>query len=364
MTPFDRILIDTTLAWQQGVLRGVPRVVNSFFQNKDQLESVYQCPAVAVGLFEGSWHFFKGPKEPGAATVPGPDDLFLNMDSWWALDHFRHVASLAERRVKVVSVVYDLIQITHSRLIEGDSRELFTEALLTTLKTSHAALCISKSVLTETRDFLSENGLKLASDFFYLGAHLSPTDNERPTKPLAVPTPFILAVGVVEPRKAYLELLSAFEAYCERDPSFHLVIVGHPGEKANLVLEKIATINRSQPRVFHFPALSDTQLRDFYQGADFVVCPSHAEGFGLPLAEAMMNQKKILANDIPIFHEIGGDYPVYFDIDEPKSFANALETAQRKTNWVAPPTVLQGWPEAVRQFALKSKTLISGGRND
>lgn len=54
-------------------------------------------------------------------------------------------------------------------------------------------------------------------------------------------------------------------------------------------------------------------MRRLIAGARAMLMPSFAEGFGLPLAEAIAARVPIIASDIEVFREIGGDAPLYLD---------------------------------------------------
>ncbi|MEP6609773.1 MAG: glycosyltransferase, partial [Burkholderiaceae bacterium] len=68
----------------------------------------------------------------------------------------------------------------------------------------------------------------------------------------------------------------------------------------------------------------DIELDFAYRHASALIFASRAEGFGLPLVEAMHYGLPVLASDIPIFHEIGGEYPIYFDPDRSESLLAAV----------------------------------------
>ena len=51
----------------------------------------------------------------------------------------------------------------------------------------------------------------------------------------------------------------------------------------------------------------DETLRALYDRAALLVCPSHYEGFGLPLVEAMAAGTPIVCSDIPVFREVAAD---------------------------------------------------------
>lgn len=59
--------------------------------------------------------------------------------------------------------------------------------------------------------------------------------------------------------------------------------------------------------------ISDEELHRYFKNADYMIFPSLYEGFGLPLLEAMQYGLRIMASDIPVFHEIADDSVLYFD---------------------------------------------------
>lgn len=61
------------------------------------------------------------------------------------------------------------------------------------------------------------------------------------------------------------------------------------------------------------PRCSDEKLRSLYYNADAVLITSTMEGFGLPLLEAFAVGAKVIAGDLVVFQEIGGNWPFYFE---------------------------------------------------
>lgn len=66
------------------------------------------------------------------------------------------------------------------------------------------------------------------------------------------------------------------------------------------------------------------QLEALYAGAAAYACPSLAEGFGLPVLDAMLRGCPVLANDLPVLREVGGEAARYADAQSPRGFATAL----------------------------------------
>lgn len=71
--------------------------------------------------------------------------------------------------------------------------------------------------------------------------------------------------------------------------------------------------------------VSDNQLADLYKNAEALVFPSLMEGFGLPALEALAHGCPVIASDIPVFHEILGDVPKYFNPHDEKALIACLK---------------------------------------
>ncbi|MEQ8563059.1 MAG: glycosyltransferase family 1 protein [Cytophagales bacterium] len=71
-------------------------------------------------------------------------------------------------------------------------------------------------------------------------------------------------------------------------------------------------------------SVTDSELNSLYRNAQCLVFPSMDEGFGYPLIEAMAHGCPIICSDIQIFHEVLGDYPIYFHPKSRSSIRYAL----------------------------------------
>ena len=121
---------------------------------------------------------------------------------------------------------------------------------------------------------------------------------ERP-----VADPFLLHVGSLIPRKRIDVLLDVFAAVRERLPNLRLVQVGGPWSKPHA--EQIDRLGIA-PAVTQLRGLSRLQLAELYRRAAAVLVTSDAEGFGLPVIEALACGAPVVASDIPVLREVGG----------------------------------------------------------
>ncbi len=84
--------------------------------------------------------------------------------------------------------------------------------------------------------------------------------------------------------------------------------------------------------IFH-NGVSDPEYTAMLQRATALVTLSRAEGYGLPLVEAMSVGTPVIASDIPIFREVGGDAVRYVDPGSPAAFAAAVRELDDDVQW-------------------------------
>jgi len=110
------------------------------------------------------------------------------------------------------------------------------------------------------------------------------------------------------------------------DYTLHLTSPIQPDRRAEL--EKLI----QNPTQVHFwNGISDKDYAHLLSTATALVSASKAEGFGLPLIEAMQVGAPVAATDMPIFREVGGDAALYFDPDSPDELAATIRQLENPT---------------------------------
>ena len=139
-----------------------------------------------------------------------------------------------------------------------------------------------------------------------------------PVRPGAVE---ILHVGSTVPRKRIPLLLRAFAEVRRTIPGARLVRVGGAltAEQRRLAAE--LGIGGA---LAELPFLERRTLAAVYRRAALVVNPSQREGFGLPLVEAMACGAPVLAADLTVLREVGGDAAAYAAGDDAEAWASAV----------------------------------------
>ena len=137
----------------------------------------------------------------------------------------------------------------------------------------------------------------------------------RTAATLPTPTPYFLYVGALEPRKNLPLLLEAWRPVRDRH-GIDLVLAGRR--------RKDFPELPAEPGLRILGELPDEALPDLYSRALAFVYPSHYEGFGIPLLEAMGCGAPAIATNVSSLPEVLGDAGLLVDSDSPHELAEAL----------------------------------------
>jgi glycosyltransferase involved in cell wall biosynthesis len=120
--------------------------------------------------------------------------------------------------------------------------------------------------------------------------------------------PFLLCVAQHRKNKNIPVLIRTFQRLLQIGqitPECHLVVVGIAGPETALIRRAARAAGLDQSIRF-LEGLSDPELQWCYRKCDALVAPSITEGFGLPVAEALLAGCRVVCSDIPAHREIGG----------------------------------------------------------
>ncbi len=257
-------------------------------------------------------------------------DTIVTMGVGWSTK-YREVHELARRfSCKTVSVVYDLIPITHPQFAPGRSKR-FSAWIDHAAANSDTICTISEYSKRELLSYLHSKGVH--RDIYVTGLpheFKNAAENSGPGVSAEVRrlagTRFMLCVGTLDRRKNVVGLLRAWhELYKQGVPVPNAVICGAAGRGASEIDEFLHQIARDAGKavtIIHSP--SDAELELLYRACQFSVFPSFVEGWGLPVGESLWFGKPVLCANCSSMPEAGGKFAVYFDHSKPGSFQNAL----------------------------------------
>lgn len=177
--------------------------------------------------------------------------------------------------------------------------------------------------------------------------------------------PFLLHVGSCIARKRIDVLLEAFARVRVARPRLRLIQAG--GEWTRTQQEQIRRLGIGSA-VQQVRCADRTALAKLYRRAALVLVTSEAEGFGLPVIEALACGSAVIASDIPPLREVGGDAVVYCRAGEIEAWSTAvlgyLDQPERLP--VREQRIERAgrysWAQQARTIALAYRNLLETGR--
>lgn len=271
---------------------------------------------------------------------PSDEDLFLLPDAYWTRRAVWKAAEHARQKgATIVTVLYDLIPLTHPQFVGTRRQEGFRRYLHRAIENSDMLVAISQTVQNEVSDYIRENRDQFSSTpseirNFTLGAELNLVQGDVreqirkvfKASPAAkeYKSPYLM-VATFDPRKNHHYLLDAFDQLWQKNVDVKLCLVGRVGALCEDVVQRINQHPALNDRLFAFYDLRDAELQFCYQHCRGAIFPSIVEGFGLPIVESLWFGKKTFASDTPIHREVGKSDCVYFDLKNPCSLADMVE---------------------------------------
>ncbi|KNC17774.1 mannosyltransferase [Arthrobacter sp. RIT-PI-e] len=146
--------------------------------------------------------------------------------------------------------------------------------------------------------------------------------------PDAPRSPSLLYMGSFMPYKNVETLVRAM-AFLPGH-TLHLLSRITPGRRAEL-----HTLATDPERIVFHDGVSDAEYQDLLAECTALLTLSRAEGYGLPVIEALATGTPVIASDIPIFREVGGDAPLFVDADDPRAAASAVRALDDPGRWAA-----------------------------
>ena len=234
---------------------------------------------------------------------------------------------------KIITMIYDLIPITSPEYCNPGFSAAFDVWLRFVVAQSHGLICISDAVRQEVASFLQQipppKPAASKLDYFHLGYEINdgavqPVNVELRERVFGDERPVLLMVGTMEPRKNHEFVLRAFERLWREGREYKLCFMGRYGSNTGELVARWNTHRERGNRFFILTDVADADLTYAYNKAFGLICASLKEGFGLPMVEALARGLPVLASDIPVFREIAGAVPVYFDPADVNSLCAAI----------------------------------------
>ena len=181
----------------------------------------------------------------------------------------------------------------------------------------------------------------------HLGADFKPqtsvTSEVRPeVKKIGAMGKYLLMVGTIEPRKNHQLVLDAFDKGLD-DLGINIIFAGRIGWIKQEFLDRMYNHKQYGKRIFHIDKASNADIDYLYKNAFVVAFPTHMEGFGLPLVEALERQTPVVATNIDVLKEIGKNYCEYFEDDNVDDFIKCVRKLMKQSNYEGKKKLLKNY---------------------
>ncbi|MEE4454253.1 glycosyltransferase family 1 protein [Novosphingobium resinovorum] len=370
--PARQVYIDVSVICRSDAATGIQRVVRSVAFLLARMEG--QGPGWSAPIFvyahkdrhqvvrlEGERYALTDERVSYAAG-----DVFVGLD--YALDALWRMRGqlLAMRRagVRFWYVVHDFLPLTHPQWFSAATVLRFRIWLTLLAATAEGFFCVSPPVEQELRAIL-QSRFGRAEDYrtvvIPMGWDMSAA---VPSRGLTLgfdsvlqalrDFPSLLLVGTIEPRKGHADALDAMERLWSAGDQTRLVLVGGVGWKTEDLCARLERHPEAGRRLLLLGKVSDEALELLYARCSGVLVPSLAEGFGLPVVEAIGRGKHVLARDLPVFAQHTGKGVSFFE-----QTASAGQLAQAVGEWLGGmdrldpprPDLLATWSETAAAIA-------------
>jgi glycosyltransferase involved in cell wall biosynthesis len=143
----------------------------------------------------------------------------------------------------------------------------------------------------------------------------------HPSDPPHIPTPYLLFLSTVQPRKNLIRLIEAFEMLDR--PDLHLVVGGKPGWLSGPSEERILR-SSARSRIIRLGHVPDETVPSLYNAAEAFVLPSLYEGFGMGIFEAMASACPVVTSNVSSMPEVAGGAAVLVNPHDPASIRDGI----------------------------------------
>jgi len=233
---------------------------------------------------------------------------------------------LTREHARFVCLVHDLIPIEYPEYARPKGAAQHRQRIETVAACADAIIVNSAATARSLRPWIEKTGRDVDISVALLGTHAM---TEAGSSRTSSGSPYFVCIGTIEPRKNHLLLLNLWRHMAETLPGEaipRLVIVGRRGWENEQVVDMLERCVALQGHVEELNGCSDQRMHELLRGARALLLPSFAEGYGMPVAEALSVGIPVLCSDLPALREAGGAAPDYLDpLDGPDWYRHIMD---------------------------------------
>ncbi len=258
------------------------------------------------------------------------EQVFLPFSLWKNNIHLYHSTGFSlpffkPKKTKYVVTIADMTFFSHPEYHLWWKVWYFRYMIPRALKTADKVITISENTKEDILRMTKIPSEKVKTIYLGVDQQFSPQTKEFCKKigeKYHITTPYILFVGMLEPRKNIIGLLHAYMQVKEKK-GHDLVLVGKKGWKYEKIFETVKELGL-QNSVHFLGYVSDEELPALYSAATCFVYPSFYEGFGIPVLEAMACGCPVITSNNSSMKEIAGNAAILIDPINKEAIKDAI----------------------------------------
>lgn len=305
-----------------------PLPTNDLFPLRDRRNTLVQMPNSRLGrAFPAWWRTMALGKQVAADKV----------QIYHGLSH-ELPAHIRQSGAKSVVTIHDLIFLRYPHLYPAVDRWFYTRKIRSACQNADVIVAISQQTKADIIHWLNIDPARIEvvyqtcdSSFYQYNDQLflqhglfAPMEFDLPYR---LPREYILYVGSITPRKNLLVLLKAL-AQLRPQLDVHLAVAGSFSGQTPYEREVQAYIaqEKLENNVSFLQHVPSEHLPMLYRCAQLLVYPSQAEGFGIPIIEALFSRIPVITTDDGCFREAGGKTTLYVEAGNAEYLATAIQS--------------------------------------
>jgi glycosyltransferase involved in cell wall biosynthesis len=221
------------------------------------------------------------------------------------------IAALKRKGVKFVPLVHDLIPTTFPEYAS-------VKGALRHRRHVDAFASLADGIIVNSKATAEELAPHLRQDRANPPILPAPLGLDMPlpeVRNAAPAEPYFVFIGTIEPRKNHLLLLNLWRSLVHRFGAAapKLILVGRRGWENENILDMLDRCSTLTGKVVEYSGLPDIAVAKLLKGARALLFPSFAEGYGLPVAEALALGVPAICSDLPALREVGQGVPEFLN---------------------------------------------------
>lgn len=232
--------------------------------------------------------------------------------------------------LRAIYFIHDLIPLTHPQFCRVGEADKHARRMENVLASAAGVIGNSQATIDDLQAFATVRGLPMPAA---VAAFIAGPPLPAALSPPVFDRPYFITVGTIEGRKNHILLLRIWERLVQRlgPEAPLLLIVGQRGWESADALAMLDGSDILRPHVRELGSCADDELANLIAGARALLMPSFAEGYGLPVAEALALGTPVIAGDLPVYREFAGDIPTYVKVSDGDGWEAMIESFLEKS---------------------------------